>query len=311
MSRVTTAVVFAALAAAAGAVMTGVPELALPFVGVATATALAARRAGRAPTDLPWTAPSNPPVTPSARPSGRGPSVRGQLARVESRELLLHPWFGAGIGLCVFMALAFGLSDSDGSWADELQGLAFLAHPLVGTAVLASHRIATRSSRDGTDELFRATPTSSRMRTGAVLGAAWLPPLVLALFCAAYLAARAASNADLTEPYGPVGLHVLAAMVLGAGGVALGTALGRSVRFAAAPVAAVVAVGIVSLRLAESHNGEYEPRMLLATFPPVGDDTPILTDGQMWLHLAWLAAITTITAVVAATQPAKFDGGDE
>lgn len=133
----------------------------------------------------------------------------------------------------------------------------------------------------------------------------WVPPAVLAVCFAVYIASMAVSNSDLTGPTGPVPLHVASGLALGAGGVALGVALGRWVRFALAPVVAIVAVGSVSLRLAAGTGDRFEPSMVLSTFPPVGDSPVLLTTGQMAWHLSWLLALTAATGAVAVLRTGR------
>ena len=231
-------------------------------------------------------------------PVGR---VAWALGRVEARELFVNPWFGVGIGLCLVMVLGFA-PDYDGTggetWGRIVQDLLFLAHPLVGMAVLASHQAATRAHRDRTIELFECCPTASRTRSAGAMFAAWVPAAALAVFFVTFLA-----SVDLFSPVhaavGPAAApNVVAGLVLGVGGAALGVALGRWVRFPLAPVVAILLVGFVSLRLADG-GGDPVARQLLSTFPPLGDPTPTFTASEAWVHAAWLIAITVVTAAVA------------
>jgi hypothetical protein len=302
MTRLGPLVVAVGPAVFVGAVFSGTPLLGLMSL-VPVGVGVGGIRRGRGTlVDQQWSA-----VDREARgrnvarrdgPSGR--SVVRALRRVEARELALDPWFGLGVGLCAFMAIGFGLAaNADGTWEDELQGLTFLAHPLVGLAVVAAHRAATRARRDGADELFDACPTLRSTRVRSALGSAWVPPVVLAAFFAAYIVATALSN-DLRTPTGPVALHIASGLSLGVGGVVLGVALGRWVRFGLAPLVAIVIVGFVSLRLADGDDRAVEPGMLLSTLPPMGANEPaLLSTGQMAWHLAWLVGVTAITAVAA------------
>lgn len=308
ITRIGTLLAVVGAGAAFGALATGASWLALPSLLPVVAGAGLARAGRRATPDRHWA------PTSSLRSNGRSlrevaPSARQvaqSLARVEARELALHPWFGAGIGLCAFMAIGFGgAGNTDGTWESAIQDLPFLAHPLVGMAILASHRAVTRAGRDGTEEYLDACPTAPATRTVGALGSLWVPPVVLAGFFAAYIAATAASNPDLSAPVGPAVLHLASGLTLGVGGVALGVALGRWVRFGLAPVLAIVAIVLVSPRLAQSTDGRYATRMIMSTFPPVGESTPNLSTGQMWLHLAWLLAITAATIIVALARPRR------
>lgn len=52
--------------------------------------------------------------------------------------------------------------------------------------------------------------------------------------------------------------------------------------------------------------------MVLSTMPPLGNEPANLTAGQAWLHLGWLAALVTVTALVAMarTRPDSSEPAD-
>ena len=91
------------------------------------------------------------------------------------------------------------------------------------------------------------------------------------------------------------------------GGVALGVALGRWVHFALAPVAVVVAVGFVSLRLATAGDPGWNPLQQLSTFPP-GFGLPAFNDAPAWSHLGWLVALTSAVLVIAVARHRRDRG---
>jgi hypothetical protein len=271
-------------------------------------------RALGAVADLRWSAPQDAadvrPVTlvtstPPGSPSARRLAI--SLARVEARELGVNPWFRVGLGFCAVIVLAFGVSGSvTGSWADVVESLPFLAHPLVGMAVLAAHRAMTRARRDGAEELFDACPAAPVPRTIGVLGAAWVPVGVLAMFFTAYLASVYASGADVHGPFGSAAAPtLLAGLVLGAGGVVLGVALGRWATFSAAPLVAVVLIGFVSIQLAAGDPDRFRATMVFSTMLPLGDNPVDLTAAQAWWHLGWLVALTAVTGFVAIAGPRR------
>lgn len=238
----------------------------------------------------------------SSTATGRLPArrVATALGRVEAYQLALRPWFGIGVGFCVVMVISFASDyESDQTWSEIVPDLPFLAHPLVGMAVLASRRALTRADRDGAAELFGSCPTTAATRTWGALTAAPVPMVALAVFSAAYLAVvRYSSGVD--GAFGSAAIPtVLGAIVLGGGGVALGVVLGRWVRNPLAPIVAVIATGFASPALASGEPGELSARMLLSTMPGISDQSPTLTWGQAWIHVAWLAAITAATALVA------------
>lgn len=164
------------------------------------------------------------------------------LRRVEARELATKPWFGVGIGFCVLMVLALSTEQDDSSFRETIESLPYLAHPLVGMTVVASYRNATRIDRDGVGELFDTCPTTSGTRTLGGLASSWVPVAVLATVFGGYVAAGGAFSDVHGEPGSAAVPVVLAGLVLGAGGIALGVALGHWARFALAPVLAVPVV---------------------------------------------------------------------
>lgn len=125
MSRLGTLVATIGTAGAFGAFIVGAPLAATQFLFLAVAGAASGRVARRAVPNGGWAAPVLVGATATTTQRSLPPPARRvarALGRFEARELALHPWFGAGIGLCVFMALGFGLGgDADGTWENELQ----------------------------------------------------------------------------------------------------------------------------------------------------------------------------------------------
>ena len=109
----------------------------------------------------------------------------------------------------------------------------------------------------------------------------------------------------VTSPglHGPLGMDsaavALGAVVLGAGGVALGVALGRWVRFALAPVVAVVAIGFASIALNAVGGRNWNPLVSLATAPSSEGPSPIFEDRHPGSHLLWLLALTVVVGATA------------
>ena len=244
------------------------------------------------------------PRPPSRAAAGR---VAAALARVEGRELASSPWFGTGLGFLAMTYLMFAVvwADDNGShWADVVALAPWMAHPLVGMVVVAAHRGTTRARRDGADELFDTCPVEPATRTWGLLGSAWVPVLAYAAFCVVFAITITVRSPNL---YGSIGSEavalVLSAVVLCVGGVVLGVALGRWVRFPLAPVVAVVAVGLVSIQLATAVGAPgWTPFQQLATAPPFGGVPPLFTDPHSWAHLAWVAARTAAVAVAAVAR---------
>ena len=242
-----------------------------------------------------------------AGPRRPGPAstraVARALARVEARELWRSPWFAIGIGFCALGLALFGfawVADDSVTWDGQLQLSPWLALPLVGMVVLAMHRSATRAPRDGADELLDTCPTDPQTRTAGLLLAAALPMAALAAYLVG-LGFAVAVSAE--EVYGSIGIDavadVLGAVLLGAGGVALGVALGRWVRFGLAPIVAVVAVGFLSIQLNMFGGRGWNPLRHLSTAPSVDEMEPMFADRPTHWHLVWVLGLTSLVAVFA------------
>lgn len=277
--------------------------------GLGLLALLAARRT--ATPEPGWSGPSRSldlgraAVPAAPRPRVRPPArkVAAALSRVEARDLVGSPWFGAGLGLLLvcYLSLAWVWGAGNGEhWTQVVAVAPWLAHPLVGMIVLAAHRGATRARRDGADELFDTCPVDLTTRTWGFLASAWVPVAVLAAFFVVYGVTLGVRSPDL---YGSVGADavavVLSALVLGAGGVALGVALGRWAPFALAPLLAVQAIGFVSLRLVTAGDPGWNPLQQLSTAPPISEETSIFGDPPAWSHLGWLLSLTAAVVVVA------------
>jgi hypothetical protein len=291
----------------------------VPAVGVVGVVAHRWRPDGGG--DTAWSAPAPAPqpateagavVTVAgagAGASGTPAAVARALGRVEARELLRSPWFGTGVGLTLvpFLALVLLWGGENGVSRYEFSLLApWLVHPLVGMLVVAAHRSATRARRDRADELVESCPTAAATRTAGLLRAAWVGLVVPLGFLALYAAGLYLRSPDL---WGAPGLDavpvVLAAAALGAGGVALGAALGRWVPYVLAPVLAVIAVGMASLRIDAEGDPGWNRWAALATAPAVPDPDPGFFDLHPWSHLAWIAGLVVLVGAVAMLHDAR------
>lgn len=278
-------------------------------VVLATGTFVLARR-GPAAADGRWTAPATEAASRTVDGRGGGvasaAAVARALGRVEARELSRSPWFGVGVGFCVLLLALFGFvfaGEDTGTWDGQIQLSSWLALPLVGMVVLGVHRAVTRAARDRADELFETCPASPATRTAGFLLSSVLPMGVLGGFLVVLGFAVEASGADL---YGPLGADsvadVAAAIVLGAGGVALGVALGRWVRFGLAPVVTVVAIGIAGIQLNTIGGTGWNRLVPLSTAPAVDGTPPMFTDRPVGWHLGWIVGLTAAVGVAAVAR---------
>ncbi|HUP86421.1 MAG TPA: hypothetical protein VM143_12205 [Acidimicrobiales bacterium] len=269
------------------------------------------RRIVPRPLERGWSLPTTT-TTPTAAPtSTRDPAPSGwavarALGRVECRQLVQSPWFGVGVGFCVLLLVLFGFvfsSDNGDTWDGYFQLAPWLAHPLVGMTVLASYRAATRARRDGAQELLDTCPADPTARTGGLLLSAVVPVVVLTALLLLLTAATFFRSPNL---YGPVNsdnaADVLGAVALGLGGVALGTALGHWVRFGLAPVAALVVVQMLTVRINSIGDPGWNPFAPLSTAPALSDYAPIFTDRPAWTHALWILALSAVVGVIAVTR---------
>lgn len=236
---------------------------------------------------------------PVARPGGR-PVLA--LGRIEVRELVANPWFAAGVGIAVLEVVAFGVlwsADFSGHWWDAVASMPLAVHPIVGLVMVAAHRGTTRARRDGCEELFSSCPMDEGARLEGHLATAWVGAaaalaLALALPAAILRAGDAYGALD-----GRALVIVATCAVLGAGGVVLGVALGRWAPFLLTPLAALVAIVVVSDRLLDIGAPRWSTDRLLATFDPLDGPDPVLLDLPLVERLAWFAALTALVAGLA------------
>ncbi|MGH3371977.1 MAG: hypothetical protein ACRDPR_18485 [Nocardioidaceae bacterium] len=256
--------------------------------------------------DRMWSAPAAVPTRiagPQSRGASKAGSVAQALGRVEARELATSPWFGVGAGFCVLIYVLFGFAweDTNGeTWNEYAQVASWFALPLVGMMVLSSHRAVTRASRDGADELFDTCPAAPATRTVGFLVAGSVPVIALTGFFVVLGATNAVRSPFLHGPFGVDSLaDITAAVVLGAGGVTLGVGLGRWVRFALAPVVAVVAIGVATISINGVGGSDWNPLVALSTAPTLEGPSPVFADRRVFGHLLWLVGLTVAVGIVA------------
>ena len=246
--------------------------------------------------DLDWVA----PAASVGRVQGpaRG-SVGLALARVETRELLLSPWFGAGVGFCILFG-SLGVQSFERSWWVTAGLMPLLVHPLCGMVVVATHRNVTRAHRDHAEELYDSCPALPAQRVHGHLLTAIVPIALSTLFVTSTLVAVAIFVDSI---YGPVDERVfadaaLAAWLLPAGAIALGVFLGRRVKFALAPFVAIAVIAILDL---EMWDRGLDDRGWLATGVASGGVDFIYVAPPMIGRLLWVSGLVVLTAGLAFT----------
>jgi hypothetical protein len=161
----------------------------------------------------------------------------------------------------------------------------------------------TRARRDGVDELLGTCPVPEATRTVGFLLSAVTPVTGLVVFLSSGALALAVRSPRV---YGSLSARdwadLVAALVLGAGGVALGVALGRWLRFSLVPIVAVLAVGFGGGRLAEVGGNDWNPYATLAMAPTIEWKSPVFQARPAGWHLGWVLALTTLVALAAVAR---------
>lgn len=302
-----------ALAAVVGALMVGAAGEAIPMVPLlllATGGLVLLVQRGRAVpvAENPWSSPTPLPTAaaPAPRPAASEWAIARALGRVEARQLLISGAFGIGLGFLVLLLVLFGFvwgSQNTDPWFDLAPLAPWYCFPLVGMTVVGAHRAVTRARRDGVDELLGTCPVPEATRTLGFLLSAVTPTIALATFLTV-----GAVTLYFRSPYvyGSLGARdwadVVSALVLGIGGVALGVALGRWLRFALVPIVAVVLVGVLGGRLAEVGGHDWNPYSILAMAPTVEWGSPVFQARPAGWHLAWVVGLTALVAVIAVAR---------
>lgn len=251
-----------------------------------------------------WTPPAKVVFSPAAGPRASSPRrVAAALGRVEARELASSASVGVGLGLSLMLLVLFGLvwaGDYGGDVVSYVELFPIFVHPLAGLLVLAAHRARTRSSRDGTQELYESCPTTEATRTQGHLRTWWVGAVTAGVFLALLTAAVVGRSSFV---YGDPGARQLAvfggAVLLAAGAVALGVCVARWAPWTPAAVLAVVAVGVASVRLATSGERTTHPIRQLSTWLNEPEVSVHLTAPSWAAHLLWIFALTGLVITLA------------
>ncbi len=225
------------------------------------------------------------------------------IGRVEGKLLFWSPWTSIGLGFLAVIVLVFAIlwvDDSVVTWPEFAQLSPWFVHPLVGMIILASHRAATRSVRDGAEEVFAVCPSRMEVRTMGHLASAWLPVVVSAVFLVGFGILLAIRSPVIHGPLGADAVgDVVGALLLCVGGVVLGVALGRWVEFALAPVVVVVGILFLSTGISGIGGDGWNPYVQLSTAPTIEAPSPVFADRAVWWHALWIVALVAIVGSAA------------
>lgn len=230
-------------------------------------------------------------------------SVAMALGRVETRELLSSASIGVGLGFCLLVLVLFGrvwAGDYKGEVAGAMELYPIYVHPLAGLVVLAAHRARTRSTRDGTQELFGTCPTSQGARTrGHLLSAGAAASIALVFLAVMTLFV----TMNTLGGFGDIGARQVAALLgaalLCVGATALGVMLARWAPWTLVPVAAVIAIGFASTRLATAGSRRTESIRQLSTWLNDPEQLVRFTAPHWLAHHLWIIALVGLVSVLA------------
>ena len=249
-----------------------------------------------------WTPVPAVAINPAAEHTTAPPrAVAMALGRVEARELMSSASMGVGLGFCLMVLVLFGqvwAGDYRGGLGGNMELYPIYVHPLAGLVVLAAHRARTRSTRDHTQELFDTCPTSHATRTAGHLLTAWTPATVAIVFLALMTVLLSANTLTGFDAVGARQVAaVLGAALLCVGATALGVMLARWLPWTLAPVAAVIAIGFASTRLATAGNRMTEPVRQLSTWLVDPEEYVRFVAPHWMAHHLWVLALVGLVAV--------------
>lgn len=215
------------------------------------------------------------------------------LARGESRRLLHHPAFLAGL---VLTLLALTLTNGPGPHQLHVWGpdLTLRLVPLGWFTILAANLAALRARRHGTVELYATTPVTPATVTAAHLLTAVAATLVGAVLVGGAVAAELA----LSQPIGRLDpAEVVIGVLIVGGAVVAGVAVARWLPWFVFGFGAVITVTVLEGVLGSSQTGTLRFFAFVAPTTSVGH--PFLDSRPSVWHAVFVAAMTVLLAGVA------------
>lgn len=275
------------------------------LVVIAAGAFLLWQRRGRTPR-------RQPDLGPTPWTAGTDWTALRPLTSAESRRLLRHPSFLLGVLMTPLM-LAAATSEHAG-WTQLAPSIALGLVPLGWATIIAADLLSLRPRRTGAGEMLAAAPAPQPVRTAALLLTAIPAAAVAAALAGAWVVWLHFSR----HPAGSMQLaDVAAGVLLVAGSVTVGVAVGRVLPnpfFGFAAVAAVVLLQarFLDVRTWPWNRPEADPGRFLAFLANGSSvrDAALEVRPAGW-HLAYLAALITVMACVAFVRdhPPGWFGG--
>lgn len=241
-----------------------------------------------------------PPTVAGADASGFG-AARGSvdwpaaatLGLGESRRLLLHPAFLAGL---VLTLLALKLTNEPGPHAMYLWGpdLVLRFVPLGWFTIVAANLAVLRARRHGTVELYATTPVTPATITTAHL----LTAIAAGLVGTILVAVAVGAELLLSDPIGRLDIAetVVGALIVG-GAVVVGVAVARWLPWFLFGFAAVIAVTAIEGVVGSSQTGTL--RFFAFVAPTTSAGHPFLDSRPSVWHALFVVSMTVLLAGVA------------
>ena len=228
----------------------------------------------------------------------------GPLARVENRQLVRHPVFLTGVALTPLMLWAATMADyakSGEPWRTLSPAIALALVPLGWFTIVATNLLVLRPERSAAAELFAALPAPQPVRTAGALLTMVTATTAAAAFATGWVAVLHTTDDLVGTPHWG---EIAAGVLVVAGAVTVGVAVGRWLPFAAFGIVAAVAVSVIQARFLDdttwpwNHRHSHPVRFLgfLADATPVGDAA--LEVRPTWWHLVYLAGLIAVMCAV-------------
>ena len=236
-----------------------------------------------------------PRVNIDLLPSANGArGVALALGRFEARRLLRAPAIWLGVGLTALGVLVISGSDWAMLWVDSSY-FSLLLFPFCGMVIIAVNLAVLRSARDGTEEIYAATPASREARTAAHLISGVTPFVIAVVMLGAALASVYSRGAIGAPVFG----DLVTGLALVACAVAVGVTSARLIPSAASGVIAVVLMGVLQGAVSYfagqlARPSWFAPWIGQPDFFPQG-----LWPRRSWSHLVYLLGLGAFAAALS------------
>jgi hypothetical protein len=243
-----------------------------------------------------------PELAPVGWVDGTRWSVVAPLARVETRRLLLHPAFITGMVITPLLLLLATARDAGDDWIRVSQGIALGLAPFGWFVIAATQLLTTRPSRTGADSLLSSLPAPQPTRTAAVLATMGGSVAVAGLFAIANVLFLLLIEDRVIVGSPDIG-EIATGVMLAAGAVTVGVAIGRFLPHPLFAVGGAIAVILIQARFLEPttwpwNTDEASPVRFFGFLAENTSARPELEYRPAAWHLVYLVGLTAVMVVV-------------